>query len=117
MGSPESEPKRASAEGPQHSVRIPRPFALGKYEVTFAEWHACVSAGGCFHYPDDEGSGRGNRPAINVNWTDAKEYVRWLSRKTGKEYRLPSESEWEYAARAGTTTAGSGLPGLLPLDT
>ena len=105
MGSPASEAGRFSNEGPQHRVRIPRAFALGKYEVTFAEWDACVSDGGCNGYrPKDRGWGRGNRPVIYVSWYEAKAYVAWLSRKTGKRYRLPSEAEWEYAARAGTTT-------------
>jgi formylglycine-generating enzyme required for sulfatase activity len=85
-------------------VRIAQRFAIGKYEVTFAEWDACVAAGGCSHRPADEGWGRGTRPVINVSWDDAKEYVRWLGSRTGHEYRLPSEAEWEYAARAGTET-------------
>ena len=85
-------------------MTIARPFAVGKFEVTFAEWDACVAAGGCKHRPGDEGWGRGRRPVINVSWDNAKEYVAWLSRKTGKSYRLLSEAEWEYAARAGTTT-------------
>jgi formylglycine-generating enzyme required for sulfatase activity len=104
MGSPASEEGRDDNEGPQHRVTIPRPFALGKYEVTFAEWDACVREGGCSHRPSDQGWGRGNRPVINVSWEDARQYGRWLGRKTGHEYRLPSEAEWEYAARAGTTT-------------
>ena len=93
-----------SDEQPVHEVTIAIPFAAGKYEVTFAEWDACVAAGGCTHRPDDEGWGRGSRPVINVSWKDAQEYVSWLSRKTGKTYRLLSEAEWEYVARAGTTT-------------
>jgi formylglycine-generating enzyme required for sulfatase activity len=94
----------AKSEGPQRKVTITRPLAVGKFEVTFAQWDACVVAGGCSHQPDDEGWGRGRRPVIKVSWQDAKEYVDWLSRKTGKTYRLLSEAEWEYAARAGTTT-------------
>ena len=104
MGSPRSEEDRDDDEGPQHHVTIAAPFAVGKYEVTFAEWDACVAAGGCNgHRPDDEGWGRGQRPVIDVSWGDAKSYVGWLSRKTGERYRLLSEAEWEYAARAGTT--------------
>jgi formylglycine-generating enzyme required for sulfatase activity len=105
MGSPESEEGHESNEGPVHRVSVRQPFAIGKYEVTFAEWDACVSGGGCDGYrPDDRGWGRGNRPVISVSWEDATSYTSWLSRKTGHSYRLPSEAEWEYAARAGTTT-------------
>ena len=93
-------------ELPVHEVAIARPFAVGVYEVTFDEWDACVSDRGCGGYrPDGEGWGRGNRPVVNVSWDDAKAYVRWLTGKTGKKYRLLSESEWEYVARGGTTTA------------
>ena len=94
-------------------MTIARPFAVGKYEVMFAEWDACVAAGGCGgHRPGDEGWGRGRRPVINVSWDDAKSYARWLSRKTGKQYRLLSEAEWEYAARVGTTTRYSWGDGI-----
>jgi formylglycine-generating enzyme required for sulfatase activity len=102
MGSPEGEPGRDEDEGPVHTVTFERPFAMARHEVTFDQWDACVRDGGCRHKPDDAGWGRGRRPVINVSWKDAKEYVRWLSRKTGQDYRLPSEAEWEYAARAGT---------------
>ena len=106
MGSPPGEPGRRASEGPERRVTIARPFAVGKFEVTFAEWEACVAGGGCTSNPNpsDSGWGRGRRPVINVSWHDAKEYAAWLSRKTGKAYRLLSEAEWEYAVRAGTTT-------------
>jgi formylglycine-generating enzyme required for sulfatase activity len=81
------------------------PFAIGRTEVTFDQWDACVVDGGCRGYrPSDQGWGRGARPAIHVSWYDAQDYVNWLSQKTGQAYRLPSEAEWEFAARAGTTT-------------
>ena len=83
-------------------VTIAAPFAVGKFEVTFAEWDACFVGGGCTHRPEDRGWGRGRQPVINVNWDDAQQYVAWLSRKTGKGYRLLSEVEWEYAAQAGS---------------
>ena len=106
MGSPASEEGRWDWEGPVHGVTIAEPFAVGVHEVTFGEWDACVSAGGCDGYrPIDRGWGRGNRPVIRVNWDDARAYVDWLSGETGESYRLLSESEWEYAARSGTSTA------------
>jgi formylglycine-generating enzyme required for sulfatase activity len=104
MGSPPSEPGRYTDEE-QVRVTIARPFAVGKFAVTFDQWDACVADRGCNGYrPEDEGWGRGNRPVINVNWDDAKAYAAWLSRKTGKTYRLLSETEREYVTRAGTTT-------------
>ena len=94
-------------EQPQHTVTFVRPFAVSKDEVTFADWDACVQAGGCNGYkPNDLGwTPRGKHPVINVNWNDAQAYVAWLSRVTGEPYRLPTEAEYEYAARAGSTTA------------
>jgi formylglycine-generating enzyme required for sulfatase activity len=102
QGSPSSEPQSWINERPQRTVNVPA-FAMGQTAVTFDQWDACVDDGGCTHEPDDEGFGRGNRPVISVSWNDAQEYVTWLSNKTGRDYRLPSESEWEYATRAGTT--------------
>jgi formylglycine-generating enzyme required for sulfatase activity len=104
MGSPNGEPGRSLHEM-QRQVTIPQPFAAGKFAVTFDEWDACLADGGCVGYrPSDEGWGRGKRPVINVRWDDVQAYVTWLSRKTGKAYRLLSETEREYVTRAGSTT-------------
>ncbi|ANP47541.1 formylglycine-generating enzyme family protein [Candidatus Viadribacter manganicus] len=102
MGSPSEEAPRWDDEYPQHLVTVPG-FAVGKFEVTFNQWEACVRAGGCTSnpQPSDEGWGRGDLPVINVSWSDAQEYVRWLSQATGENYRLLSEAEWEYVALAG----------------
>jgi formylglycine-generating enzyme required for sulfatase activity len=107
MGSPVNEKGRLDNEGPQHSVIIASRFAVSKFDVTFADWIACASVGVCPREggANDNSWGRGDRPVINVSWDDAQIYVAWLSKMTGKEYRLLSEAEWEYAARAGTTTA------------
>lgn len=129
MGSAADEPGRDPDESPQRRVRIARPFAVGKFEVTFAEWDACVAAGGCSHRPENEvrfswirtsGVGeafesievdvrqpvaRGNTPVMGVSWHDAKAYADWIARTTRKPYRLLSEAEWEYAARAGSAGA------------
>jgi formylglycine-generating enzyme required for sulfatase activity len=99
----------------QHRVTIATPFAVSKFEITFAEWDACLAAGGCRSYrPGDEGWGRDASPAMNISWEDAKAYAAWLSAKTGKTYRLLSEAEWEYAARAGTIAAYPYADGLSP---
>jgi len=100
MGCSSSDDHCFNEERPVHEVTIPAPFALSVHEVTFEDYDR-------FSYPykvDDEGWGRGRRPVINVSWNDAMDYVEWLSAQTGAEYRLPSEAEWEYAARAGAST-------------
>ena len=109
MGAPGAEVDSTDNERPVHPVSVPS-FAVGVHEVTFEEWDACAADGGCggddveAYLPYDEGWGRGSRPVIHVSWNDAQTYVDWLSSRTGERYRLPSESEWEYVARAGTTT-------------
>ena len=104
MGSAENEEGHSDDET-QVPVTIARPFAVGAFAVTFDQWDACVADRSCNGYrPDDEGWGRGKRPVINVNWADANAYAEWLSRKTGKTYRLLSEAEREYVTRATTAT-------------
>jgi formylglycine-generating enzyme required for sulfatase activity len=106
MGAPPQESARKANEGPQHSVTI-APFAVGKFEVTYEEWFACASDGGCATTPKPWAFKKGNEkhPAVAINWNDAQEYLQWLSARTGKTYHLLSEAEWEYAARGGTSTA------------
>ncbi|MGB0128227.1 MAG: SUMF1/EgtB/PvdO family nonheme iron enzyme [Rhodocyclaceae bacterium] len=104
MGSPPEEPDRGPAEGPQHEVRFAEPFALGVCAVTFNDFDRFCEATQRPEVPDQRW-GRGGRPVVNVTWDDAQAYCTWLTEQTGRTYRLPSEAEWEYACRAGTTTA------------
>jgi formylglycine-generating enzyme required for sulfatase activity len=104
MGSPASEGDRNKDEEPQHKVLFVSPFAVARFHVTFDDWDACVEHGDCSSVRDT-GHGRGRRPVINVTWDAARHYAAWLSRMTGKPYRLLSEAEFEYAARAGTQMA------------
>ena len=110
MGSPPGEEKRDADEGPEHEVTISRPFAVGKFEVTMREWKACVDGGSCKSNKDlvdfvkDLSNYQMRLPVNSMNFADVKEYLSWLSANTGKAYRLLSEAEWEYAARAGTRT-------------
>ncbi len=114
QGSDDNSPLALSMEKPRRQVTINEPFAVSVYEVTMAEWDACFADKGCTTRPGDNGWGRGKRPVIMVSWNDAQEYVRWISDKTGQAYRLPSESEWEYFARAAEESDWpGGAPALL----
>jgi formylglycine-generating enzyme required for sulfatase activity len=106
MGSPSTEEGRSANEGPRHRVTITKPFAIGKFEVTQKEWFACRDEGGCRNFYDrpDAHESLGPKLPIYVTHFHAAEYVDWLSKKTGRQYFLPSEAEWEYATRAGTDT-------------
>jgi formylglycine-generating enzyme required for sulfatase activity len=105
MGANENEPGSTPDERPRHEVMFRQSFSVGRFAVTFDEWEACLAAKGCSYRPSDQNWGRGKQPVINILWSDAKEYVKWLSRKTGRPYRLLSEAEREYITRAGTSSA------------
>jgi len=103
MGSPTDERMRSPNEGPQREVTVAR-FALSVTEVTHGQWLACVNDGICASLPVPPEGDLRRLPVTHVGWTDALAYLRWMRERTGFDYRLPSEAEWEYAARAGTTT-------------
>jgi hypothetical protein len=103
MGSSAGDPEAYEDEFPAHEVAIEQAFRIGRSEVTFAEYDRFALATGR-RPPSDQGWGGGQRPVINVSWEDAVAYAQWLSKRTGKPYRLPTEAEWEYAARAGSST-------------
>lgn len=91
-------------EQPVHNVKIITDFAVGKFEVTYENWRACIRDDGCEFLPSDYGWGRGRVSIVGISWNDTRSYLDWITRKTGKKYRLLSESEWEYVARAGSNS-------------
>jgi formylglycine-generating enzyme required for sulfatase activity len=96
--------KLHKSEQPTRIMRFKKPFAIGRFETLHEEWQACLDAGGCTHVPDDHNWGKVRKPVINVDHDMVHGYAAWLSKTTGQTYRLPSEAEWEYAAKAGTKT-------------
>jgi formylglycine-generating enzyme required for sulfatase activity len=115
MGAPVGEISSFDEERPQHPVTVAKAFAVAKDDITFDQWDTCFNdkLNGCTTLPVGP-YGRGNQPVINVDFQDAQEYVAWISKLTGKTYRLLTESEWEYAARAKTTTAYYWGPTIVP---
>ncbi len=105
LGAGDNETDARPNEKPKRPVTFANMFAISVTEVTFAEYDACIAAGGCTNRPSDNGWGRGSRPVINVSWDDAQKYTAWLSSKSGHSYSLPTEAQWEYAARGGDSNA------------
>jgi formylglycine-generating enzyme required for sulfatase activity len=103
MGSPEDEPERKESEGPQHEVTV-APFFMGRYPITQAQYEAVMGTNPATRYEDPDRFVAPDKPVINVSWDNAVEFCDRLAEQTGRPYRLPSEAEWEYACRAGTTT-------------
>ena len=101
QGSEDTKPMALKMEMPRRTVTIAEPFAVGVFEITLEQWDLCVADGACKNRPPDNGWGRGSRPVIMVSWNDTQEFIQWLNGKTGQSYSLPSESQWEYFARAG----------------
>ena len=101
QGSDETDPLALKKETPKRMVTFAEPFAVSVFEITMEQWDLCVSEGGCGTRPRDNGWGRGARPVIMVSWNDTQEFIAWLNQRTGQGYSLPSESQWEYVARAG----------------
>lgn len=109
LGSPDFEKRRARFENPLRDTQINYAFEVSKFEITFDDWEKCLKDGGCGGYaPDDKGWGKGKRPVINISYDDAQKFISWLNLKTGQSYRLMSEAEWEYVARAGQPDAPFG---------
>ncbi len=105
LGAPETDPERTSHELPPHKAAISYVLAVGRFEITFAEWDACATAGGCRKDVQQPSWGRyGQHPVVNVDWRDTQVYLDWLKKTSGFEYRLLTETEWEYAARANRPT-------------